>query len=147
MTVYQVPGHTEDQMVIWDSAERNLFVGDMAYLGEAVLFLVGGSAVRYRESLTKLQRLVEGWNADQQRRVKISCGHKTSGVDAAAVLDQISDFLQRIVRGEIAPKHQESRYGLPNLELYSVDGESVSFVGPRAEFDELVASQLAASQS
>lgn len=145
LKVYQVPGHTPDQMAIWDSEERHLFVGDMAYLDAPILFLVGGSAVRYRESLTKLQRLVEKQNAWQQRRVKLSCGHNISDVDAGTLLDQLSQFLQRITRGEITAKTQGNGYGLHNLELYSADGERVSFLGPRSVFSELA--DLQASQN
>lgn len=64
LTIYHTPGHTPDQLAIWDTDERYLFVGDTVYEDAPIYFLNGGSLFDYSDTLTKLRALVDGWNTE-----------------------------------------------------------------------------------
>lgn len=138
LTIYQIPGHTPDQLAIWDAEERHLFVGDMLYLDAPILFLRGGSAVDYAQSLTKLRLLIKGWDLEGAQQVKISCGHNTSGHNAWTLLADVDEFLWKIREGKVPSIDEGDRYGMRDLQLYAVENSRISFLGPREVFDELL---------
>lgn len=135
LSLYQIPGHTPDQLAVWDWEERHLFVGDMAYLDAPILFLRGGSIVEYRQSLTKLRRLVDEWDSQSAQSTKVSCGHQTSGYAASAMLADIEQVLQQICQGKVPAVDQGNQYGMHDLQLYAPKGSRISFLGPRETFD------------
>jgi glyoxylase-like metal-dependent hydrolase (beta-lactamase superfamily II) len=63
LVIYHTPGHTPDQIAIWDSNERIIFVGDTMYEWAHILFPLEGDIGLYSESVEKLKTLVRGWNA------------------------------------------------------------------------------------
>ena len=63
LVVYQTPGHVPDEIAVWDSNERVLFVGDTAYEWAPILFPLEGSIPLYKEHLYKLRGLVRELNA------------------------------------------------------------------------------------
>jgi glyoxylase-like metal-dependent hydrolase (beta-lactamase superfamily II) len=63
LVVYQTPGHTPDELAIWDANEKVLFVGDTAYEWAPILFPLEGSIPLYKENLYKLLSLVRELNA------------------------------------------------------------------------------------
>lgn len=140
LTIYQIPGHTPDQLAVWDAQERHLFVGDMLYLDAPILFLRGGSAVDYAQSLTKLRLLVKGWDSEAAQKAKISCGHITSGHSASTVLAGVDEFFQNIRDGKVPATSEGDRYGMRDLQLYEMEKSRISFLGPRKVFDELLSS-------
>lgn len=138
LTIYHIPGHTPDQLAIWDSEERHLFVGDMLYLDAPILFLRGGSAVHYAQSLTKLRLLIKGWDSEGAQQAKISCGHNTSGHNASTILADVDEFFWNIREGKVPSIDEGDRYGMRELHLYEVENSRISFLGPRKVFDELL---------
>lgn len=66
LVAYQTPGHTPDELAIWDPSERVLFVGDTAYEWAPIIFPLEGDIRQYADSLAKLRALVREWNAHAQ---------------------------------------------------------------------------------
>jgi glyoxylase-like metal-dependent hydrolase (beta-lactamase superfamily II) len=64
LTVYHTPGHTPDEVAIWDSCERVLFVGDSMYQYAPIFFFETQSVIRYSESVGKMRQLVRRFNAE-----------------------------------------------------------------------------------
>lgn len=67
LKIYHTPGHTPDSLVVWDTVERYLFVGDTLYENAPIYFFAGGSLFSYRNTLARLQTLVGEWNSDSCR--------------------------------------------------------------------------------
>lgn len=61
---YHAPGHTPDQLAIWDHQERFLFVGDSIYEWAAILFPREGNVTTYSKTIGKLKKLVQRWNQE-----------------------------------------------------------------------------------
>ena len=68
LVIYQTPGHTPDELAVWDPKERYLFVGDTAYDNGPILFPLEGNSTDYGHTLQKLQGLVGGWNREDPSR-------------------------------------------------------------------------------
>lgn len=64
LVIYQTPGHTPDELALWDPQERVLFAGDTIYEWYPILFPPEGDLILYSETLGKLRSLVEGWNKE-----------------------------------------------------------------------------------
>ncbi|KAH6869491.1 beta-lactamase-like protein [Thelonectria olida] len=144
LTLYQTPGHTPDQLAIWDPRERFLFVGDTIYEWSAILFPPEGSVTAYSGSIGRLKKLVQEWNQgsgpteDQlfASRVKMACGHNTRDVDALEMLMEVDQVLLDAVELRIQPVDGGVKRG-EQLELYEGEGGRVSFLGSRAGFTAL----------
>ncbi|KAM5378088.1 hypothetical protein ACJZ2D_004546 [Fusarium nematophilum] len=164
LSIYQTPGHTPDELAVWDPSERYLFVGDTAYERAPILFPLEGNIVDYAQTLEKLKCLVGIWNdgvvpdgeggaiigpevsdtrpdGESPRRVKMACGHITSSVDAEDFVTRLSNFLNDIKRGKaVAITNGELTWvpsWLPGEEIEEykqLDGQ-LSFLGPRRFFD------------
>ncbi|KAF7558085.1 hypothetical protein G7Z17_g138 [Cylindrodendrum hubeiense] len=64
LVIYQTPGHTPDELALWDPQERVLFAGDTIYEWYPILFPPEGDLVIYTETLGKLRSLVDEWNKE-----------------------------------------------------------------------------------
>jgi glyoxylase-like metal-dependent hydrolase (beta-lactamase superfamily II) len=71
LVVYQTPGHTPDELAVWDEKERVLFVGDSAYEWAPIIFPLEGSIPLYKETLNKLRGLVREFNTGFQDHGKL----------------------------------------------------------------------------
>lgn len=78
LTFYLTPGHTPDQLAIWDHKERFLFVGDSIYEWAAILFPREGNVTTYSKTIGKMKKLVHGWN---QEAGKESCSFEDFQAD------------------------------------------------------------------
>ena len=147
LTLYQTPGHTPDQLAIWDPQERFLFVGDTIYEWSAILFPPEGSNVTaFSATVGKLRKLVHEWNSmkvaqpsgDQHlaSRVKMACGHITQDADAAELIAEVDQVLWDLVEGRIQPTDGGIKRG-ERMELYRGPGARVSFLGSHANFAAL----------
>lgn len=67
LVIYQTPGHTPDELALWDPQERVLFAGDTIYEWYPILFPPEGDLILYSETLGKLRSLVEGWNKEMSK--------------------------------------------------------------------------------
>ncbi|KAL5609560.1 hypothetical protein FOVSG1_004241 [Fusarium oxysporum f. sp. vasinfectum] len=141
LVLYHAPGHTPDQLAIWDAQERFLFVGDTVYEHAPILFPIEGNIKNYVATIKRLQGLVKGWNStESQSRVLMACGHLTCNADAGELLEEVRACLQQSLVGTIQPKPCELERG-EDLESYTSADKRVSFQGPRSYFVKARADQ------
>ncbi|KAK0745437.1 beta-lactamase-like protein [Schizothecium vesticola] len=107
LVIYHTPGHTPDQLAVWDPQERVIFVGDTL------------------NTLGKLKSLVAAWNGDASdqtidtsavcpfprstsapSRVQIACGHITSASDAQQLISDVDAFLYQVLENRVPSKYQ-----------------------------------------
>ncbi|KAM5349239.1 hypothetical protein ACJ41O_005746 [Fusarium nematophilum] len=144
LALYQTPGHTPDQLAIWDPQERFLFVGDTIYEWAPILFPPEGSITAYSETIGKLKNLVRGWNEENGAteaqplapRVKMACGHNTRDVDALEMLTVVDQALLDAVELRIQRVDGGVKRGA-QVETYEAEGGRVSFIGSVAGFTAL----------
>jgi hypothetical protein len=67
LVMYQTPGHTRDELTVWDEKERVLFVGDTAYEWAPIIFPLEGNIPLYKKNVYTLLNLVLKFN--------IGCNH------------------------------------------------------------------------
>lgn len=141
LTIYQTPGHTPDELAIWDRQERVLYVGDTLYEWAPILFSLSGNLDDYALTLHKLQRLVDEWNRDAAEgdRVTMACGHCTQDTPAAEFLYAVDDFLDKIKRRLVPPVDKGTTPGR-NIPLVGFEREDgwFSIVGPKELFDKFL---------
>lgn len=139
LTIYQTPGHTPDELAVWDQNERVLYVGDTLYEWAPILFSLSGNLNDYAATLNMLKGLVERWNKDvaEDDRVKLAAGHCTSNTSAFEFLREVEDFLGKIKRGLVTPVDRGTTPGR-NVPLVGFERDDgwFSFVGPKELFDQ-----------
>lgn len=64
LVIYHTPGHTPDELAVWDAQERVIFVGDTMYEWAHIFFPLEGNLRLYSNTLAKLRSLVAAWNGD-----------------------------------------------------------------------------------
>lgn len=143
LIAYHTPGHTPDELAIYDPAERVLFVGDSLYEWAPIIFPPGAGDLRdYQASLFKLRDLVKGWNEDDGardgERVKMACGHITQAADAEEFLGEVERFLSQVQRGLVQGRDGGDARGVKLVVFEREDGR-VSFLGPKELFDAFMA--------
>ncbi len=73
LIIYHTPGHTPDEIAIWDPQERVIFVGDTMYEWAHIVFPLEGNLRLYSDSLGRLKSLVETWNASSSKQNAGEC--------------------------------------------------------------------------
>lgn len=63
LVIYHTPGHTPDQLAVWDPQERVIFVGDTMYEWAPIVFPLEADLKLYSNTLGKLKSLVAAWNS------------------------------------------------------------------------------------
>lgn len=134
LAVYHTPGHTPDQLAIWDPEERVVFVGDSLYEWAPIIFPLEGDLEAYTATLCMLKRLIKGWNHGAARRVTMACGHSTSAADAEDFVNEVEAFLSKVNRGLVEPTDQGEARGAKLVGYERQDGR-IAFLGPRHLFD------------
>ncbi|KAF1808814.1 Metallo-hydrolase/oxidoreductase, partial [Eremomyces bilateralis CBS 781.70] len=130
LRVFHTPGHTPDELAIWDSDERVLFVGDSLYEWVPIIFPSQGNIVLFSDSIGRMKQLVAEWNADESSsRVKIACRHVTYDADGEQILSDVEEFLWLVVTGAVKPKQSEESRG-DILDLYEGDDGKYSIRCP-----------------
>ena len=126
LQIIHTPGHTPDELAIYDPEERFLFVGDSFYervaadksYEQAILFPKEGSLVDYMKSLDKLIEFVEDKNAEPgQTAIRIGCGHITSAADGLEILNAVKGFFVDILDGKVPVVASEFKRG-EEYEVY-----------------------------
>jgi glyoxylase-like metal-dependent hydrolase (beta-lactamase superfamily II) len=142
LEVYHTPGHTPDELAVFDRKERFLFVGDTLYEWANIIFPVEGDLVAYSNSIGKLRELVDqlnhevvGAGGSPFPRVNIACGHVTSAADGADILADVDRFLCDVVRGSIEGTEGDIVRD-ERLITYERDDGRFSFRGPLRLFEE-----------
>lgn len=138
LVVYHTPGHTPDELAVWDYQERFVFVGDTMYEWNPILWAIGGNLQDYEATLFKLRDLIKGWNqeAGPERTVKMACGHDTFAADAEDLVHEVERFFSKVRRGLIERQDRGEKRGIPYVGYVRDDGR-ISFVGPKELFDNL----------
>lgn len=128
------PGHTPDSLAWYDEDERALYVGDSMYERSSaesetapwgaegaadVLFPSEGCLADWWGSVGVLVGFVRGRNGEGGRRVTLSAGHVTVGVDAEVCLVGVRAFVGRVLRGEVRFEERPLKRG----ERFAVWGE------------------------
>ena len=118
--VLHTPGHTPDELALWDEEEAMLYVGDTLYEHEPIIFPNEGSIVDWFSTVDDLIAFAELHSAKQP--VQISCGHATAGKDAVEVLRATKKFMKNIVEEKEERKGRFLKRGLWHVEYRQEDG-------------------------
>ncbi|KAG9314897.1 Metallo-hydrolase/oxidoreductase [Chiua virens] len=95
VTVLHTPGHTPDELALWDAKESMLYVGDTLYEDDPIIFPEEGSIPIWFSTIDKLLSFVRRQpNAGQ---VQINCGHATAMKPAIDVLEAAKSFMDDVV--------------------------------------------------
>lgn len=144
LVIYHTPGHTPDELAVWDPQERFLFVGDTMYEWVPIIFPREGDLRKYTSTLYKLRDLIKSWNnetndddAASLGRVRMACGHVTSAADAEEFVHEVETFLSKVRRGLVEPQDKGEARGY-RLVGYERDDGRVSFLGPKSLFEDFL---------
>ena len=108
VTILHTPGHTPDEVAVYDEAEMMLYVGDSLYEYEPIIFPSEGSIVTWFSSVDYLISFVEEKNAklptstrnsSAPMEVLINSGHRTTLQPALEVLVSAKAFMEDVVAG------------------------------------------------
>lgn len=124
--VLHTPGHTPDELALWDEEEYMLYVGDTVYERSAIIFPREGDVVQWFASIDKMMTLVEKANRESQergtkQRVLINAGHDTTAADAYDVLNEARTFMISVLMGKEERKWQGKVHGVVNVYYQRAD--------------------------
>ena len=120
VTVLHTPGHTPDELALWDAKESMLYVGDTLYEDDPILFPEEGSLPTWFSTIDDLLSFVRRQpNASQ---VKINCGHATAMKPAIEVLEATKRFMNDVVSGKEPLKGRYQRNGVWIVEYEQTTG-------------------------
>ena len=113
MTIFHTPGHTPDEIALYDHAEMMLYVGDSLYEYEPIIFPSEGSIVTWFESMDYLIGVVEAMNskASDGRKVQMNSGHHTVLQPALEILLAAEAFMKDVVNGKERVKERRQNQG------------------------------------
>ncbi|KAI0072537.1 Metallo-hydrolase/oxidoreductase [Panus rudis PR-1116 ss-1] len=129
MRVLHTPGHTPDEVALWDEEEGMLYVGDTLYEWAPIIFPNEGSIVTWFRSVDSLVRLVSEHSRHSGLRIRISCGHVTAGQDALDVLRKTREFMVDVVKGKEKVRERFEKRGEVCVQ-YVQEGMRFSLVCP-----------------
>lgn len=137
VTILHTPGHTPDEIALFDEAEMMLYVGDSLYEYEHIIFPNQGSIVTWFSSMEFLVSFVKAKNAQvipstgpaRPREVLINSGHVTALRPALDVLLSAVTFMQDVVDGREKAKKREWRRGEATV-TYEQEGNRFSLRCP-----------------
>ncbi|KAF8515693.1 Metallo-hydrolase/oxidoreductase [Hysterangium stoloniferum] len=162
VSVLHTPGHTPDELALYDEQEMMLYVGDSLYEYEPIIFPAAGSIVTWFDSMDYLVDFVRQKNDKSAEKeallsgqVLINSGHRTAVRPAIDVLLAAKAFVQdvidgkepvksrTVVRGEVSVAYEQvgSRFSLrcpERLVLEARDSQaflSVSARGSRGSLE------------
>ncbi|KAJ6505955.1 beta-lactamase-like protein [Mycena vulgaris] len=99
ISILHTPGHTPDELAVFDSAEKMLYVGDSLYEKDTIIFPSEGSLVDWMSSIEYLILFVKTENGTGQGQVRINSGHRTVCRPALEVLVATKEFMQDVISG------------------------------------------------
>ncbi|KAH9838182.1 Metallo-beta-lactamase superfamily [Teratosphaeria destructans] len=152
ITMLQTIGHTPDSLAWYDQDEMHLYVGDSFYRegedGMPIVFPAEGDMREWIFAMQKLAVFTRTQNAREEaaasvqsedgwvqvpRRVLVSCGHQTVGVDGAEILAELEAFSYRALLGQVPVVETKVRRG-EVWDLWRETGEKrtpMSILAPR----------------
>ncbi len=133
------PGHTPDELALWDDDEDILYVGDTVYEWEPIIFPLQGDIVQWFESMDFLIHFVRERNEENFRfgkpMARINAGHATSMADALDVLLQGKKFIHDVVSGK-EPLKDRRESGGTKVVHYAQDNGRFSLRCPEILFEK-----------
>jgi glyoxylase-like metal-dependent hydrolase (beta-lactamase superfamily II) len=136
LQIFHTPGHTADEIALWDQNERVLYVGDTMYEWAPIYFPKEGNIIEYSTTIEKLKGLVRSWNLEATKaRVKIACGHNTYDADAEDLLGAVDSLLYHVVQGLVESGRSEISRDELTQSFEGEDGK-ISFLGPVRLFED-----------
>ncbi len=123
VVVHHTPGHTPDELTLWDESERMLYVGDTVYEWEHIIFPKEGSIVQWLQSMDALIELVGTSEA------RICCGHVTAGRPAKDVLTAAKAFMMDVLSEKENVRSRFEKRGEVSVE-YVQAGSRFSLICP-----------------
>ena len=133
MILLHTPGHTSDEIALWDTDDAMLYVGDTLYEWEPIVFPNEGSIVRWLATIDELIALVEASGKGSQAR--ISCGHRTAAGPALEVLRTTKAFVRDVIEGREQVKRRLTRRGEEHVK-YAQEGGRYSLICPERLVEE-----------
>lgn len=109
LKVLHTPGHTPDELALWDVDQNMLYVGDTLYEDDPIIFPSGGSLPVWFSTVDQLIELVE--TQPDSENVMINCGHATALRPALGVLKTCRTFMENVVSGKEPLKQRYLRRG------------------------------------
>jgi glyoxylase-like metal-dependent hydrolase (beta-lactamase superfamily II) len=112
--VLHTPGHTPDSLALWCDEDKMLFVGDTLYEYAPTIFPPQGDIVDWLGSMDKLREYVKekmAGSLGKDQFVTINCGHVTAGQPALEVLEEMQDFMEKVLGGKVPRSAEESKGG------------------------------------
>lgn len=104
MFIIHTPGHTPDEIALYDAVEGMLYVGDSLYESENIIFPKEGSIVTWFSSIEDLISLVRVENETRSntgimKEVLLNAGHCTIVQPALEMLEATKAFIQDVIAG------------------------------------------------
>ncbi|KAF4613724.1 hypothetical protein D9613_007758 [Agrocybe pediades] len=109
VTILHTPGHTPDEIALYDEADMMLYVGDTIYEWEPTIFPKEGSIVTWFSSMDFLIAFVKGKNEERKlstqakgsaTQVLVNSGHQTALQPAVELLLAAKDYMQEVLDGK-----------------------------------------------
>lgn len=125
MTLLHTPGHTPDELALYDTAEKMLYVGDSLYEHEDIIFPKEGSIIEWFTSMDYLIEFVNDENQNNRnvmRDVLINSGHRTVIQPALEVLKGARGFMENVVQGMEVVKERLTVRGEATVVYRQKDG-------------------------
>jgi glyoxylase-like metal-dependent hydrolase (beta-lactamase superfamily II) len=135
--IFHSPGHTPDEISLFDENEMMLYVGDTLYEWEPIIFPAAGSIVTWFASMRHLVALVQEQNMilaaragpGEHLEVLINAGHVTALRPALDVLLATVEFMKDVVEGREELKDRFMKRGVVTVK-YEQDGGRFSLICP-----------------
>jgi len=126
--ILHTPGHTPDEIALYDRSERMLYVGDTLYEEEPIIFPKEGSIVIWLASVNALISFVQS-NQVAGEIVFLNAGHCTTKRDALETLRSTRKFILDVVEGKETVKRRTTKRGEETVE-YRQAGDRFSLICP-----------------
>ncbi|KAK9470488.1 beta-lactamase-like protein [Dipodascopsis tothii] len=132
----QTPGHTPDELALYDVAEHVLFAGDTIYETLPVYIIETSDLGDYDRSVRFMLEFVKGKNAElaaaaapgtTPARVTAACGHITDTADCEKLLEETIECLWATLRGESKVREKTVLREHP-LTIYFNETDNVGFM-------------------
>ncbi|KAI8805844.1 beta-lactamase-like protein [Cladochytrium replicatum] len=123
LTVLWTPGHSANDICIYDPYDQRLFMGDLLYTWAPVILGQGSNLTDYLASLRKVLVFVE--NLDEKDRVRLSCGHNAGNLPALEFLRSMIKVTERAMQAQIA-EFEESELSGGRFYTYNAEDGMLS---------------------
>ncbi|KZT07630.1 Metallo-hydrolase/oxidoreductase [Laetiporus sulphureus 93-53] len=114
IVLLHTPGHTPDELALWDADEQMLYVGDTLYEWEPIIFPNEGDIRAWLDTVDALITVVIASHTPEA--VLINCGHRSAMRPALEVLRTAKAFMMDVLLGKEPIRKRAKRRGLDYVE-------------------------------